>query len=274
MSQPAPGLRLAHISDLHIARRPVSGEMNLKRFLGFCNYRLIRQRRYQEWVAAEAIAKLIESRPNVVLLTGDITQLGLDSEFHAAEMLLSPLTDAGIPVVAVAGNHDIYGEQSRLRFEAFRQRVMLDLREDKHGLIRLPGVDILPLEQGIPSPPFFSNGRQGMEELAEAHQEWQTSSDDRLRIAAGHYPVIDPHGGRLMFLHGLKELQVLADFCRDNQVAAYFCGHNHRRFSATMPGGCVQYSAPALSDVRWVGFEKASIYDCRPGPGGGVFEAK
>lgn len=265
-------LRVAHISDLHVARAPEWKDFNLKRMLGRVNFLLFRRLRYKERVAEAAIHTLMRDPPDLVILTGDITQLGLEAEFAAVERLLAPVTGAGIPVVAVAGNHDIYGEHSRQRFERFRAHVALHLRQDADGIIRLPGVEILPLEQGVPGPPFMSRGRQGVEELELAAEGWREEPGDTVRLACGHYPVIDPHGGRLVFLHGLRELEILAAFCRDHAVAAYFCGHNHRRFSAAMPGGCRQFSAPALSDLRWAGAERASVYECRPGEADPVVE--
>lgn len=257
-------MRIAHISDLHVARAPVLGEYNAKRFLGYLNYRLVRARRYRESVAAEAIAGLVASSPDLVLLTGDITQHGLDSEFDRAGELLAPLAAAGIPVIAVAGNHDIYGHADRPRLESLLENLALGLEADEWGIVRFPGVEILPLFQGIPTPPFFSHGRQNLDELDRAGEAWAEPPGGVMRLVCGHYPVIDPHGGRLVYFHGLREAQSLIDFCAKHRVSGYFCGHNHKRFAAPMPGGCMQYAAPALSAVRGVGKEWVSIYECGP----------
>lgn len=258
-------LRIAHLSDLHIARAPLAGDLNLKRILGRANYLLFRQHRYKERIAAAAVAKMAEKAPDLALLTGDTTQLGLDAEFDAAEALLSPLAAAGIPVIAVAGNHDIYGRSSRLRYEAFRSRLARGLERDAHGIIRLPGAEILALEQDGESLPFLSRGTQRLDELERAAEAWRSEPNGTVRLVCGHYPVIDPHGGRLAFMHGLRQVEVLMEFCRAHRVTAYFCGHNHRRFSAPMPGGCMQIAASALSDIRRKNRRWPAVYECRPG---------
>lgn len=258
-------MRIAHITDLHVARPPAFGEYNTKRVLGYINYRLFRSRRYREHVAEAALRRLMEERPpDLVILTGDITQHGLDVEFDAAEELLSIVTGGGVPVIAVPGNHDIYGHISPVRLDTFLRNISGSLECDENGVFRFDDVEILPLFQGIPTPPFFSHGRQKSAELSRAKTLW-SDPPDAMRLVCGHYPVIDPHGGRLVYFHGLRNAEKLIDFCRDHQVAGYFCGHNHKRFAAEMPGGCMQYAGPALSSVRHADREWISVYECRPG---------
>lgn len=259
-------MRIAHITDLHIARAPSFGEYNTKRALGYINYRLFRSRRYLEDIAEKALARLMAGThpPDAVLLTGDITQHGLEAEFLAAEHLLSGITRLGVPIIAVPGNHDIYGLSNHDALWALLHKIGKPLVPDTHGVYRLDGVEVLPLAQGIPTPPFFSHGRQNPEELDRARQAWAGPPKGVMRLVCGHYPVIDPHGGRLVYFHGLREADMLVDFCREHGVAGYFCGHNHKRFAAEMPGGCMQFAAPALSAVKNATTEWVSVYECTP----------
>lgn len=258
-------MRIAHISDLHIARSPSRGEYNPKRLLGYVNYRLFRSRRYPEHAAREAVERLMERPPDLVILTGDITQHGLDAEFDAARQLLSPISGHGIPIIAVAGNHDIYGHTNQGRLYALLEQLALPAHPDRRGVYRFPGVEILPLSQGIPTPLFFSHGLQRSGELRRAGDLWKGPPEGVMRLVCGHYPVIDPHGGKLLYFRGLRKAEALVAFCADHQVSGYFCGHNHKRFSAPMPGGCMQYAAPALSAVRHADKEWVSVYECGPG---------
>lgn len=258
-------MRIAHITDLHIARPPRYGEFNTKRLLGYINYRLFRSRLYREQIARDALSRLMDDPPDLVLLTGDITQHGLDSEFDGAADLLSPVTSHGIPVIAVPGNHDIYGRANIKRLNVFLQGLLIDLKPGMNGVFHFPGVEILPLMQGVPTPPFFSYGRQDSGELRRAKELWIDPPNGVMRLACGHYPVIDNHGGRLLYVRGLRASEKLVDFCTSHHVAGYFCGHNHKRFTAPMPGGCTQFAAPALSSVKNVDREWISVYRCEPG---------
>lgn len=260
-------MRIAHISDLHVARAPGYADCNPKRLLGYLNYRLFRSHLYRERIAEQAVASLVRNPPDLVLLTGDITQHGLDAEFDAAETLLSPLAKEGVPVIAVSGNHDIYGQTDRTRLNGLLDTLLLGLRPDRQGVFHFDGdgVEILPLSQGIPTPLFCSYGRQNSGELRRARSVWAAPAGKAMRLACGHYPVIDSHGGKLIRLRGLRDSAKLVEFCQEHRVAGYFCGHNHKRFAAPMPGGCMQYAAPALSAVRRAASERVSVYGCGAG---------
>ena len=258
-------MRIAHISDLHVARPPSVNEYNAKRFLGYVNYRLFRSMLYTEAVAREALAKMLEFPPELVLLTGDITQHGLDNEFEAAIDLLEPVIKLNIPILAVPGNHDIYGQTENPALEALVRLLAKPLVPGENGLIHHGTVEILPLFQGIPTPLFCSHGRQNPLELERVHKAWDKPPEGVMRLVIGHYPVIDPHGDKLLRFRGLRESELLVRFCAEHYVSGYFCGHNHKRFAAPMPGGCMQYAAPALSSVRHAAKEWVSIYQCEPG---------
>lgn len=258
-------MRIAHISDLHIARPPSFGEYNIKRLLGYINYRLFRSRVYREHVAGNALTRLMDNPPDLVLLTGDITQHGLAAEFDAAAELLSPLANLRIPVITVPGNHDMYGPASARRLASFIKSLLLDLVPDAQGLFRFPGVEILPLFQGVQTPPFLSYGRQCSGELRRAGEVWATPPESVMRLTCGHFPVIDSHGGALLSMRGLRQPEKLIAFCRDHFVSGYFCGHNHTRYTSPMPGGCIQYAAPALSSIKNADTEWIGVYRCGPG---------
>jgi 3',5'-cyclic AMP phosphodiesterase CpdA len=75
-----PGSRLLHVSDLHTGRRETPG-------------------------VAEALAALAdETSAQAVLATGDLAHRGRRDQLESAR---DALTAAGVPLVAVPGNHDI-----------------------------------------------------------------------------------------------------------------------------------------------------------------------
>jgi 3',5'-cyclic AMP phosphodiesterase CpdA len=58
----------------------------------------------QPWVVEAVIALAAQQRPDVVVLSGDITQRARPAQFGAAKAFVDRL---GAPIVAVPGNHDI-----------------------------------------------------------------------------------------------------------------------------------------------------------------------
>jgi hypothetical protein len=256
-------MRIAHFSDLHVARRPGWGELNPKRLLAAANHAVFRRWRHQEKLAAAAAVDIAARRPDIAIFTGDFSQHGLRSEFAAAGEILSPLIRANIPILAVAGNHDYYGGAVPTGLADLIQHLSLGVHSDGDGIIRLPGVEIALLEQACPTPPLFSSGRQKPEELMLAAPAWRKPPNGVMRILCGHYPVADfrPRDP-LLFLRGLHGSENLARFIGLAGAAGYFCGHNHRRFETALTSGCRQYAAPSLSTAN---SGEAAIYECGPG---------
>ncbi|MDR3211185.1 MAG: hypothetical protein LBU79_04630, partial [Planctomycetota bacterium] len=114
------------------------------------------------------------------------------------------------------------------------------------GIVNLPGLEILPLAQAVPSPPFFSYGQLNPEELTAAREVWRAPpGPDSVRLVCGHYPLTGT--GRLSWLFsGLRGGQSLRDFLETSRVAGYLCGHIHHSQSLDLGQGVWQHVAPAL----------------------------
>ena len=109
------GIRLAIISDIHLFPKTLlkkQGE-NFKRYL--CNDR--KMLLDSEKILDAALSKIIEAKPEVVLITGDLTK---DSEKEAHDMLsmkLNVLLENGIRVFVINGNHDINNPEACMFIE-------------------------------------------------------------------------------------------------------------------------------------------------------------
>lgn len=241
-------LRIAHISDLHVARRPAWDEWTLKRLMGYGNYALNRRFRHQDEVIAKAVARVKLNPPHLVIATGDLIQTGLGSELSAVEDLLSPLTKKGVPIIVTEGNHDRYGGPSPIAWRKFRERLEAGLGPDENGIYHLPGLEVLPLDQGMESPPFFSYGNVERHRLEAISEVWSGYPKGVVRLVCGHYPVVDERGRKLKFFYGLKGWRELVHFLRSLEVSAYLCGHYHKRYMYDLGSGVIQYVAPSLSN--------------------------
>ncbi len=66
-----------------------------------------KQMQYLDDILDAFIWQMQEQKPDYILLTGDLTYMGAKASHTALAQKLSQLTEAGIQVLAVPGNHDI-----------------------------------------------------------------------------------------------------------------------------------------------------------------------
>src|SRR5690242_2355149 len=109
----APMITLAHLSDVHLAPLPPVrwGELTNKRILGYLNWRLRRHNTLSGVGLHTLVQHMHDQNPDVVAVTGDLVNLGLQAE---ADTTLNWLETLGSPgeVCVAPGNHDAYLEPS------------------------------------------------------------------------------------------------------------------------------------------------------------------
>jgi hypothetical protein len=104
-------MRILHLTDIHFYHPPRITELgHLKRLMGSTNlYLLGRKKKFSLQVQRAAIRTGISLKPDLTIITGDLTSMALDSEFALARRELDPLLQSA-PAVVIPGNHDMYVE--------------------------------------------------------------------------------------------------------------------------------------------------------------------
>ncbi len=240
--------RVAHISDLHVlSRRGVEWRAILfnKRITGYIN--LIRRRgRVHRRAYLEAVLGAAPRDADHLVITGDITNLALESEFAEARSLLDEVARR-IEVTVVPGNHDIY-LPSVVRHRRFQHHfghflrsdlpsLALDLPAGRYPCVKLRGpVAIIALSSAVPRPPFVAAGYLGREQLAAlqamlAHPEVTR----RTAVVLVHHPPLDSRI-RLAQLHdGLVDAAALRRALGVLARGLVLFGHIHRRVCCRLP---------------------------------------
>lgn len=235
---------IAHISDLHLlsleglaARRLVG-----KRFTGWVNLKLRRESHHKREVA-QAVAREVRARGvDHVVITGDVTNLALESEFEVVRAFLEQ--DLALPpdrVSMVPGNHDMYtrGAHRSRRFQCYLGEY---ITSDLPGAAGIPGGDRFPyvrlrgaaaiigLSSAVPSPPLFASGVIGRTQCAALHAILAHEEvEKRTPVILQHHPWHNP-------VHPVKNLMTgLADAAEQHRVldrlhrGLVLHGHLHRR---------------------------------------------
>lgn len=259
---------IAHFSDLHLlslagleARRLVG-----KRFTGWVNLKLRRAAHHKREIA-QAVAREVRARgADHVAITGDVTNLSLESEFELVRSFLEH--DLGLPperVSLVPGNHDMYtkGAHRARRFQCYLGEY---ITSDLPGATGVPGVDRFPyvrlrgpvaiigLSSAVPSPPLFASGvlgraqRAGLHALL-AHEEVRR----RTPVILQHHPWHNPVHPVKNLMTGLADAEDQHLVLNDLERGLLLHGHLHRRIHQRIETGRGHLDA--------IGTTSASLFD-------------
>ena len=102
-------LTLAHLSDPHLAYHQDFRLVELfnKRFFGYMKWQLKRSAEHRPDLITALFDDIKAQQPDHIVITGDLTHLGLPAEYAQAKELLNAL---GPPsrITVIPGNHDAY----------------------------------------------------------------------------------------------------------------------------------------------------------------------
>ncbi len=224
-----------------------------KRVTGFANLVLHRSRVHRREYLLAVLAAAAASADHVVV-TGDITNLALESEYEEARRLLDGVARS-VEVTAVPGNHDIYlpPVQRERRFphhfgtflRSDLPEFALDLPAGPYPVVKLRGpAAIIALSSAVPRPPFIAAGFVGTAQLAALgrlldHPEVAR----RTPVILIHHPPVDTRIRLAQLRDGLVDAasfrKVLAPLAR----GLVLFGHLHVRVR------CVLTTAAGALDV-------------------------
>jgi Icc protein len=197
-------IRIAQVSDCHLPATP--GQ----------TYRGIDPRKN----LATLLKKVKSFRPDLLLLTGDLSEDGSRAAYHDLKKYLSPL---GVPLLALPGNHD---EAGRLN-EYFPGSPAGTISVSEHGAWR-----IVRLNTCVPGRPEGRLSENALEEL-----EVLLNSDENhpCIIALHHQPVEigSPWIDKYPLLDPQKLLRIID---AQASVKAVLWGHIHQAFAAERNG--------------------------------------
>jgi 3',5'-cyclic AMP phosphodiesterase CpdA len=182
---------------------------------------------------AEAVAAIgrLETRPDVVIVSGDITEHGTAGEYAEARRLLAGLT---MPVLAIAGNHD---ERGAFRAAFGGPEGPLHFVRDELGPVRIIGLDV--------TVPGLHHG-----DFDAAAEDWLAArlaeAPRRPTLVMMHQP---PFASGIGFIDeyrcfGGERLAGL--LARYPAVERVVCGHIHRAAQVRF-GGTIAMTAPSTT---------------------------
>lgn len=259
-------MRIGHISDLHILDldKPRPLQFLNKRLVGGLNLLLNRSNAHSAKVARQALDHLDALDVDHIVISGDLTNLALDSEFAAAADIVHSISGAPDRVSVVPGNHDYYtpGAVRSRRFEKYfasfldsdLPRYQLD---DGYPFCHLRGdVAIVGLNSGIATPWLFATGRVADDELEAAARLLQAPEvAQRFKVVVIHHPLLPDKHHSIQFNRRLLNSDQVLDTLRRRDVDLVLHGHNHYFSILQVP----KLSSPGTTYICEAGSTSASL---------------
>jgi 3',5'-cyclic AMP phosphodiesterase CpdA len=166
------------------------------------------------------IATVTEARPDVVVVSGDLTQRAKEREFEEARQFLEALPS---PQIVVPGNHDVplYNVLARALkpLRNYQRYITKDLEpfysDDEIAIVGINTARSLT----------FKNGRINRQQVARSCARLEACGENRTRVIVSHHPFDLPETHELHGLVGRAHM-AMAGFARC-RVDLILSGHLH-----------------------------------------------
>lgn len=197
--------RIAHLSDIHFGA-------------------------HDPRIVDAATAWLEEHRPDLVIISGDLTQRARVEQFRAASAWLNGLRAAGLKLLVIPGNHDIPLYDLIRRFAApldrYKRYISLDLcpwyEDDEVAILGLNTARSLTIK----------DGRINHDQMDMLRERFASVASAKTRILVTHHPLFAMpigRGGELSEAVGQHDDAVRA--ASEAGVHLALAGHFHRTYA-------------------------------------------
>ena len=205
---------IAHISDLHFGRVDCA-------------------------ILPALTAAISASKPDVVAVSGDLTQRARSREFAAARKFLDTLP---MPQIVVPGNHDIPLYNILKRWWSPLKNYRQFINDDLEPFFQDDEIAILGINTARSLT--FKNGRINTVQVAKSCSRFSKGTPERTKILVTHHPFDVGAQGKDADIVGRAEM-AMAEFARC-QVDVILTGHLH---TSRISSSASRYSLPGYSTL-------------------------
>ncbi|MFT8367119.1 MAG: metallophosphoesterase [Acetobacter papayae] len=226
---------IAHLSDLHL---PITGrlqirEIRLKRILGLLSWLTRRQHIHQLCWLNRVMSDALSTHPNLLAITGDLTNLGALVEFQHARQWLDEQNLP--PTLIVPGNHETLVREKHAKKCALWAPWLHPVAQyPRLSCLRAANVMLIGVNTARPSLPFHATGAIGraqLDQLAACLRD--ARSKGLCRVVLLHHP---PARNLVVWRKRLEDLEALEEVLRREGAELVLHGHSHRATATHIAG--------------------------------------
>ncbi len=236
---------LAHLTDLHLPMPAVPALTDLlnKRALGYLSWRGNRRKRHTLTALETLVADCGRDAPDFTVLSGDLVNIALESEFTAAAQWLAAHFSAATTVFT-PGNHDAYvavpWDRGLGNFRPFMTGARLGQNGDRpprdasdFPFVRTVGaVCVVFANSSPPTAPGLATGCLGGAQIDRIGAELRRlGEEEKCRVLVLHHPVTEGVTSRRKALDDAAALRALL---KETGVELVLHGHTHRSVWASV----------------------------------------
>lgn len=213
---PAPTHCIAHVSDTHFlgGKRPLYGSVDTDAHLT----QALRQ------------IELSGARPEALVFTGDLADLGEPDAYSRLRRLVEPVAERlGATIIWVMGNHDERADYSDLLFDT---PLPDGAKPTQDRIYDINGLRIISFDTTVPG---YHHGEVTDEQLAWLADVLATPAPHGTLLALHHPPIPTPRLEAMGMLE-LFDQGRLADVIRGTDVRTILAGHLHFSTHSTFAG--------------------------------------
>ena len=233
----AGAMKFAHLTDIHlpIPKKPAVGSLMNKRLLGYLSWTRKRRHRHKIEAANALAADIAGQNCSAVLISGDLVNIALPAEFHAARKWVDEQLNH-TPVVFTPGNHDTYVAANwDETLGLFANQMTGDHGDGKVRATHSPrdfpflstlgdDVAVIAVNSSPPTAPGLASGSLGRKQLSRLENMLSSIGNEKFRALMLHHPIND---GVVSMRKGLDDAKALRALVAKHGVDLVLHGHAH-----------------------------------------------
>jgi 3',5'-cyclic AMP phosphodiesterase CpdA len=187
---------------------------------------------------------VVERRPDLVIVSGDFTQRAREAQYREAGAFMDRIEAAGLPTLAVPGNHDVPLYDVIRRFARPLARYKRHIDDDLCPWFENDRLAVLGINTARSLT--FKDGRINYEQMHLIRECFHNVPPEKTRILVTHHPLFAmPLGEEGALTKTVGRQQPALEAVAEAGVHILLAGHFHRTF-AEAARKMVENAGPAL----------------------------